>query len=249
MTNIGRSTNFYKSRTDTTALDVDALRAELGRLQPLAELGRMAATVAHEVRNPLAGISANAELLREVLADPEDVDCVDVILGEVERLSRLVSDLLLYSRERSPTVGPMDLGQLARTVVDLCRQQADGTGVQLTASGNGLASGDEELSKQALFNIVRNAIQACRPGGEVKVVADGCCIKVCDQGQGVPEDLRERLFEPFITGRTRGLGLGAAVARRCLRRQGGSVVLEDTGPDGSRFRLGWERVADHAAVG
>ena len=83
-----------------TTLDAATLSAELERLKPLAEMGRMAATVAHEIRNPLTGISANAELLRENLDRPDDLESVDIILGEVERLSRLVTDLLYYSRER-----------------------------------------------------------------------------------------------------------------------------------------------------
>lgn len=233
------ATNFYKADTDIDGLDQQGLRSMVEQLMPLAELGRMAATVAHEVRNPLAGISANAELLREALADPEDVESVDIILGEVDRLGRLVTDLLLYSREREPNCGPLDLGRLARRVVELSRRDADHAGVELDCSGEGRAWGDPSLARQAMLNIVRNAIQACCQGGRVQISVDGVEVLIRDQGNGIPRSIRESLFQPFVSGRTRGLGLGLAVARRCLRRQDGEALLERTGPDGTTFSLVW----------
>lgn len=226
-------------RRQTTDLDPSALIEELRRLRPLAELGRMAATVAHEVRNPLAGISANAELVREALSDPADVECVDIILGEVDRLGRLVTDLLYYSRERDADRRLFDLAVLARTTCDLSSTAAAKAGVQLTHRGSGMGVGDVELSRQALLNVVRNAIEACRAGGSVVVDVAAGSVSVRDQGRGVPEPLRAKIFEPFITGRTRGLGLGATVAKRCQQRQGGDIVLQATGEEGSVFMLTW----------
>ena len=220
-------------------LDHAALTAELERLRPLAEMGRMAATVAHEIRNPLTGISANAELLRENLERTDDLESVDIILGEVERLSRLVTDLLYYSRERQAERKPIDLGWLARSTCELSQAEAEAVGVRLSWSGQGRGLGDGELSRQALLNVIRNAIQACSRGGTVQVVVDGTVIRVQDSGQGVPQALRERLFEPFVTGRNRGLGLGATVAKRCQERQEGDLLLESTGPTGSVFALSW----------
>ncbi len=233
------STNFYAGDRRTPSETLQDLQAEVERLRPLAELGRMAATVAHEVRNPLAGISANAELLREVLDQQEDRESVDIILTEVERLGRLVTDLLHYARERPPSLGPLDLGQVARRTIDLSSQEASAAGVELIMEGGGHAHGDGELSCQALLNIVRNAIQASQVGDCIVLHAAEGCIAVRDQGSGIPANLHDRLFEPFVTGRTRGLGLGAAVARRCLRRQGGDIILRDSGPHGSLFELQW----------
>jgi signal transduction histidine kinase len=218
------------------------LNAELARLRPLAEMGRMAATVAHEIRNPLAGISANAELLRESLATSPDAESVDIILAEVERLGHLVTDLLYYSRERDPEHQPLDLAMLARTTCELSASAAEQAGVALTWSGSGRGLGDMDLSRQALLNVVRNAIQACAEGGRVALQVGDGCIEVVDTGHGVPEVLRERLFDPFITGKTRGLGLGATVARRCLRRQDGDLVLTSTSDHGSTFVLNWPAV-------
>ncbi len=240
------TTDFYKDKSRVDVRDATALVRELERLRPLAELGRMAATVAHEVRNPLAGISANAELLREALSDPDDVESVDVILGEVDRLSSLVNDLLLYTRERPPRSDPIDLSQMVHSAVDLCSSDAADSGVKLHVRGSGIGQGDVELSRQALLNILRNAIQACDVDGSVTLTVAEGRVRVTDTGGGVPEEIRERIFEAFVTGRTRGLGLGAAVARRCLRRQGGDVVLDRTEQGvGSSFVLVW-RTEDSA---
>ena len=158
---LGPRTDFYRGRGN--ALEGESLRDEVERLRPLAELGRMTTTVAHEVRNPLAGISANAELLREVLADPADQNCVDVILSEVDRLSNLVTDLMLYTRERTPTLALMDLHGLADQTVELSRAEADAAQVTLAIEGQGCVQGDHDLSRQALLNIIRNALQASDP--------------------------------------------------------------------------------------
>jgi signal transduction histidine kinase len=215
------------------------LRNEVARLKPMAELGRMAATVTHEIRNPLAGISANAELLREALSDPRDVELVDTILGEVQRLGNLVTDLLYYCRERPAEERPLDLSAVARTTTDLSRPEAEAAGVVLSWHGAGTARGDSELSRQSLLNVVRNAIQACSKAGVVRIEVAAGTITVRDTGRGVPCELRDTIFEPFVTGKTRGLGLGATVARRCQQRQGGDLCLAETGAGGSVFILSW----------
>ena len=228
-----------KPLSDLQSLDKDALIAEVERLRPLAELGRMSATVAHEVRNPLTGISANAEVIREALDDPEDVESLDMILQEVQRLSDLVSDLLHYSRERDARSDHIDLSREARAVVELLRKDAAESAVILEFRGHGLAVGDSQLSRQSLLNIVRNAIQACKSGGSVQLLVAPGQILVCDTGAGVPKALQETLFDPFVTGRTRGLGLGASVARRCMQRQQGNVSLKNSTEEGSEFLMSW----------
>lgn len=215
------------------------LRKEVEQLKPMAELGRLAATVTHEIRNPLAGISANAELLRESLSDPGDIELVDTILGEVHRLGNLVTDLLYYCRERTAEIKPIDLMAVAKATCDLSRPDAERLGVSLGCTGGGTARGDVDLSRQALLNVVRNAVQACPRGGAVRLEVAPGRIAVRDTGSGVPAALRDTLFAPFVTGRTRGLGLGATVAKRCQVRQEGDLVLAETGPGGSVFVLTW----------
>jgi two-component system sensor histidine kinase HydH len=200
----------------------------------------MAATVAHEVRNPLAGISANAELLAEAPLDPEDKETIDIILGEVHRLSQLVTDLLTYAREREPRFEVVDLGALAKHACELSLPEAEKFGIVLRVKGHGRAFADNDLSRQALLNVLRNAIQASPEAGTVHILVEDARLVVMDQGTGVPTQLRANLFEPFVTGRTRGMGLGAAVALRCQQRQGGYLALTATGPSGSSFEFGWQ---------
>ena len=239
-TNAGTDASAQEPRSvELQGFSKDALIAEIERLRPLAELGRMSATVAHEVRNPLTGISANAEVIREALQDPEDVESLDMILQEVQRLSDLVSDLLHYSRERDARSDHIDLSREARAVVELLRKDAAESGVILEFRGHGLAVGDSQLSRQSLLNIVRNALQACRSGGSVQLLVAPGQILVCDSGSGVPKALQETLFDPFVTGRTRGLGLGASVARRCMQRQQGDVRLRSSSETGSEFLMTW----------
>ncbi len=226
---------------DPKSLNPQILLEEIERLKPMAELGRLATTIAHEVRNPLTGISANAELLRDVLTDPMDIESVDIILNEVDRLAHLVSDLMDYSKERIANAEPLDLHQLASSVTELVRADAEACGVELLCSSVGdsgcEAIGDNELSRQALLNIVRNAIQAAQTTVTVQVAPNS--VHVIDDGSGVPLELRETLFEAFVTGRTRGLGLGAAVAKRCMSRQLGKVTLAAASEKGSDFAFMW----------
>jgi signal transduction histidine kinase len=231
-----------------TTSELAALREEVARLRPLADLGRMAATVAHEVRNPLAGISANAELVREALAGADDQACIDIILSEVDRLGRLVTDLLFYARERDAKTVRTDLARLARTTCELSSAAAQGAGVELAWSGAGEGLTDPELARQALLNVVRNAIEACRAGQAVHLDVSAGRIAVVDQGAGVPAAVRERLFEPFVTGRTRGLGLGGAVAKRCQLRQGGDLRLVSSSASGSCFELSWATSASSSPL-
>ncbi len=199
----------------------------------------MAATVAHEIRNPLAGISANTELLREVISDPADAECVAIILAEVERLSHLVTDLLYYSREREPDRSTLDLPCLARTVCELSQSEAMHTRVTL----DGRAAG-------ALWATASSRVRPCstwcampsRPAAttrRVRLVVAAGSIAVHDNGGGVSAVIRDRRFDPFTTGKTRGLGLGATAARRCQRRQHGDLELHDTSASGSTVVFTW----------
>ena len=105
---------------------------------------------------------------------------------------------------------------MAQQIAEFCRAEGDKAQVGIEVSGSGSAQGDQDLSRQALLNVVRNGIQASAPGSVLKMVVEEDHILIVDQGRGVPEEIRDELFTPFVTGRTRGLGIGAAVARRCL---------------------------------
>ena len=210
------------------------LERELAERERLAALGRMAATVAHEIKNPLSAIKSIAQVMREDegLRNEYERD-LGLIVGETDRLSQSVTQLLSFARRESPSGQPLSVDEMVRSVVDLFRANAKEQGISLECN----VTADKELSgksvsalRDALSNLLLNALQATPQGGRVELsasVSDGeIVISVQDSGAGVPAELRERIWEPFFTTRQRGTGLGLAIVRKRVQEVGGSAVLD-----------------------
>jgi signal transduction histidine kinase len=210
------------------------LERELAERERLASLGRMAATVAHEIKNPLSAIKSIAQVMREdeSLRNEYERD-LGLIVGETDRLSQSVTQLLSFARKESPAGQPLSVDELVRSVADLFRANAREQGIaidcEVTVQAE-LAGRSVSAIRDALSNLVLNALQATPPGGRVEmsaVAANGdLVINVQDSGSGVPADLRERIWEPFFTTRQRGTGLGLAIVRKRVQEIGGSASLE-----------------------
>jgi len=210
------------------------LERELAERERLAALGRMAATVAHEIKNPLSAIKSIAQVMREDegLRNEYERD-LGLIVGETDRLSQSVTQLLSFARKESPAAQPQSVEELVRSVVDLFRASAREQGIVLEYEVNveaELAGRSVSALRDALSNLLLNALQATPQGGKVHlkgVTANGeLLISVQDSGSGVPLDLRERIWEPFFTTRQRGTGLGLAIVRKRLQEVGGTATLE-----------------------
>lgn len=221
------------------------LERELAERERLAALGRMAATVAHEIKNPLSAIKSIAQVMREDenLRDEYERD-LGLIVGETDRLSQSVTQLLSFARRESPAGQPLSVDELVRSVVDLFRASATEQGVVLDAQVKveaELAGRSVSALRDALSNLLLNALQATPQGGKVQLVAaasDGeLVISVQDSGTGVPVDLRERIWEPFFTTRQRGTGLGLAIVRKRVQEVGGTAVLVSGNGGGALFQL------------
>jgi len=221
------------------------LERELAERERLAALGRMAATVAHEIKNPLSAIKSIAQVMREDegLRIEYERD-LGLIVGETDRLSQSVTQLLSFARRESPAVQPLSVDELVRSVVDLFRASAKEQGIVLDAQVKveaELAGKSVSALRDALSNLLLNALQATPQGGRVEMTAaasDGeLVISVQDSGAGVPLDLRERIWEPFFTTRQRGTGLGLAIVRKRLQEVGGSAVLVSGNGSGATFQL------------
>ena len=221
------------------------LERELAERERLAALGRMAATVAHEIKNPLSAIKSIAQVMREDegLRIEYERD-LGLIVGETDRLSQSVTQLLSFARRESPAVQPLSVDELVRSVVDLFRASAKEQGIVLDAQVKveaELAGKSVSALRDALSNLLLNALQATPQGGRVEMTAaasDGeLVISVQDSGAGVPLDLRERIWEPFFTTRQRGTGLGLAIVRKRLQEVGGSAVLVSGNGGGATFQL------------
>jgi signal transduction histidine kinase len=210
------------------------LERELAERERLASLGRMAATVAHEIKNPLSAIKSIAQVMREDenLRQEYERD-LGLIVGETDRLSQSVTQLLSFARKESPAGQPLSVDELVRSVADLFRANAREQGIALDCEINvqaELAGKSAAALRDALSNLLLNAMQATPHGGRVELIAAGAngdlVISVRDSGSGVPADLRERIWEPFFTTRQRGTGLGLAIVRKRVQEIGGSASLE-----------------------
>ena len=210
------------------------LERELAERERLASLGRMAATVAHEIKNPLSAIKSIAQVMREdeSLRNEYERD-LGLIVGETDRLSQSVTQLLSFARKESPAVQPLSVDELLRSVVDLFRANAREQGIVLDCEVKveaELAGKSVSALRDALSNLLLNALQATPQGGKVELIAAAAdselLISVQDSGSGVPADLRERIWEPFFTTRQRGTGLGLAIVRKRVQEVGGSASLD-----------------------
>jgi signal transduction histidine kinase len=217
-------------------------RAE--QAERLAALGRLAAGLAHEIRNPLGSIAASIELLRTGgTLSTEDRELCSIVERETARLNDLVGDMLDLSRPRAPSKGLVDVAVTAADVVVLASRSGRGADVRVRYEGpeSALIFADAAQIRQVVWNLVRNAIQASSAADEVLVrvsVGEGeRVLEVRDRGQGISPEARERLFDAFFTTRSQGMGIGLAVVKRILDDHGFGIEVESVAEQGTVFRV------------
>jgi two-component system sensor histidine kinase HydH len=213
----------------------EALERRLAHERRLASLGEMSAVLAHEIRNPLASLKGNAQLLAELLPEGAKPRAkADRVVAEAVRLENLTNDLLAFVRT----------GELARAPVDpaaLLREAAASVGAEIAVESTAAPASwslDGPRMLQVLTNLIDNAVQA-GPPVRARVAASGrrLVFEVADRGPGVDPADAERIFEPFFTKRTQGTGLGLAVARRVVELHGGTIAVDAEPGGGARFRV------------
>ena len=217
----------------------DAILAEarLRKQENLAQLGTLAATVAHELRNPLAGISGALQVLSRGF-EPGDrrAEVMKKVMTQVHGLDALVSDLLAFVRPKDPRREPVALHEVVASVVENATIRFGG--IRIGHSGDGEGLGDTEMVRQILLNLVINGCQAAGEGGEVWIDVAGDSVTVSDSGTGLSPEAKERLFEPFFTTRTHGTGLGLANSMLLAQAMGARLLVLDSGPlRGASFQL------------
>lgn len=212
----------------------------------LATIGKMAAHVTHEIRNPLSSIALNLELLEEELppSAEEAHNLLRAIKAEVERLSELSEEYLSVARQRPQEKHPEDLGEIIEEACEFVRRELEQAGIELEIeigehAGALRLAVDEAQIRQALLNLLRNAREAMPSGGRVVVrlerADEGLDLIVDDEGVGMPAATRERLFEPFFTTKQHGTGLGLAISRQIAEAHGGGIRVEPRQPRGTRI--------------
>jgi PAS domain S-box-containing protein len=237
-----RSANLeYEQRLDQRSRELIAAQDELVRKERLAVLGQLAGSVAHQIRNPLAAIKNAASVLKRSTGEEVVVtQMLSTIDDEVRHANQIVTDLLDYARVRPPTTRPIDVGYLIQTALD-GQQVPPGVRVTLRVPDLPPVQVDADQVHMALANLVRNALDAMPDGGALTLSAElddrDIVVVVEDSGSGVRPEVQKRLFEPLVTTKPRGLGLGLTTARILLENQGGSVAYCERGGPGTRFKV------------
>jgi signal transduction histidine kinase len=228
---------------------LDKQRVENERL---AQLGAMSAVLAHEIRNPLGAIKGFAQLAREG-ADARATRPLDAIVRESKRLEKLVNSLLVYGRPSQPVIRRTSWTDLASGLEAQARELIGRRPVSCAVSGEVPAfETDPDLLEQALLNLIRNAIDAIPAGeaGSVIVTAGSgpgaaTTISVEDDGCGLPDEVRARLFTPFVTTKASGAGLGLSISKKIADSLGGTLTLIARTPRGTRAELSLHGTTSH----
>ena len=236
--------------------EIESLTRQLLRAEKLATVGILGAGIAHEIGTPLGVIRARAEfILGKLGREHSQASGLETIVRQSDHVTRVIAQLLDFSRTRPATVRRVDVEAVAGAVADLVRFQADKRGVEVVvevAAGTPAVAADSDQLQQVLVNLVLNAIDASDRASRVavQVRADGADgagaavrIDVVDRGCGIPEDHRHQVFDPFFTTKKRGqgTGLGLTVAAHIVRSHGGRIELESERARGTRVTLLWPR--------
>ncbi len=218
-----------------------ALERKQLELANLAQIGRLSAVLAHEIRNPLGTIKGFVQLAAERV-DAGARGLLEPVVQEIVRLERLVNDLLTFGRPRQPVSQTIRWQPLAQEAV-AAAGPAGGRVAVVRGAGDWSLQTDPDLLKQVLVNLIRNAAEAAAglDGAEVGVTAavrrEGFAISIADNGPGLPPEVKTKLFEPFVTTKASGTGLGLSIAKRLAEALGGTLELRDNDPRGTVAEL------------
>jgi two-component system sensor histidine kinase HydH len=223
--------------------EVKGLQAEVRRTERLAALGRLVAGMAHEIRNPLNSISGYSQHLKGKFgSDTSEGKALDVIVKEVDRLNRVITELLDFSRPQDPELEPLDLSETVRSTLALIAREAASQGVTIVEDlpdKRVMVMGHADTLKQLLLNLSLNALQAMPDGGVLNLQAGihGKLpfLKVSDTGPGIPLEKQESIFEPFYTTRESGTGLGLAIVHRIVLDHEAEIRVESSPGSGAAF--------------
>ncbi|MFH0766219.1 MAG: ATP-binding protein, partial [Calditrichota bacterium] len=218
---------------------------ELERADRMASVGQLAASIAHEIRNPIAGISSAMQvLLSELPVGDERAPIFDEIIRQTQRINRAVNDLLTYARPTPPEFREGNVEEPLKRALALMEGQFKANGVQLNLKLDPhpqKALLDEQQMQQVFTNLILNALQALPDGGEVTIetgIEDGIIfIGIADNGPGISPECRTEIFKPFFTTKHRGAGLGLAISRSIVENHGGSILVETEIGSGTVFRV------------
>jgi hypothetical protein len=217
---------------------------EMKRVERMANLGELAAAVAHEIKNPLAGISGAIQVIAEEFRDDDSKrEIVSDILSEIERLDKTVRDLLIFAKPTSPKKISVDISSVIERSVGLARAKAEKQNVKIVVnpSSDAIIRIDPEQIAQVLLNIMLNAIHAMPEGGSLIInhykEDDNLIIDIKDTGHGIPPDKLQNIFKPFYTTKHTGTGLGLSISKNIVEAHGGEIEVFSEPGIGTTFRI------------
>jgi len=225
------------------------MEEKLRTAEKLTAMGRMAASIAHEIRNPLASMSGSIQLLKDTLEpQEEDRQLMEIVLRETQRLNDLVGDFLTYARPPSPRFEDADLGQVVLDTVSFMKTSYQDSQMVIDThvpEGDIVLSMDTAHIRQIIINLVKNAAEAVDGTGHVAVVVsrvdqDGAqvtSLSVTDDGPGISEEILPEIFEPFVTTKTKGTGLGLAIVYQLVQIHKGTVDVTSRTGDGTTITV------------
>jgi len=243
---LGRQFNEMVEKLEENRLEIEELhRREMGRAQHLATIGELAAGLAHEIRNPLAGIAGVVDIMgRELPANSPSRTVMGDVQREILRIQAILNDLLSYARPRPPDIHPANLNMTVEQAILLSRQQVRTKPIQVLFEPNPAlpqVEHDPALIQQVVLNLVLNGIQAITTAGEVRVAlmheGGAAVIQVTDTGRGISSDALPRIFKPFFTTRSEGTGLGLSLAVGIVQAHGGQMDVSSTPGKGTQFKV------------
>ena len=222
-----------KTRMEQQEHYIRRLEEERIKMQGLERLYRVSADLAHELRNPLASISAAVQFLNEGRIDRE---FVDIVMNETKRLTSLVNDFLLFSRPADALKEDVDLSAVLKMLVEDQRNDKE---VILTSTADTIIMANKTFIEIAVNNIIKNAVEAARSTVKVTLRKNQkeTSIDIEDDGPGIGEEAQDKIFEPFFTTKTNGTGLGLAIAYRIIMSFGGTVFADTSPLGGAKFSI------------
>ena len=243
---LSNSLNSMLAELDSARKEIEKLHhAEYQRIEKMATIGELAAAIAHEIKNPLAGISGAIQVFAEEF--PEDDprrEIIDDIIKEIERLDKAVKDLLNFARPPVPHPLMTNVSSMMERLVHVISKRAETQNVEINVScapDVGDAYLDPEQFQQVFLNIAINAIHAMPKGGRLDIRIDRTDqffeFTFSDTGTGIEPETRRHIFKPFFTTKNTGTGLGLAISKNIIEQHGGTIEVSSTPGEGSSFKI------------
>lgn len=226
--------------------ELELSREKATRSDQLAAVGQLASGIAHELRNPLTAVKLLVDSAVEQNAPLRNTELL-VVQGEVAHMEQMTQTFLDFARPPKLVRQPIELSQIVEQCLELVRRRCEMLNIQVSLVAEPIAvMGDPQQLRQVILNLLLNAIDAQPNGGTINMKifeqpADGTCVvEIADTGQGIPQEYRDRIFDPFVSSKETGMGLGLAISRRIVRSHGGDITAADNqrySNSGAVFRI------------